>query len=97
MIDTIVKKYTMVKGGVFMKQVSVLEAKTNLSYLLSLIESGKEEHVIIARYGKPIAKIVTYNQSPASKRIGIARGKLKSPEDLDRYNNEIENLFEGGL
>lgn len=76
-------------------QVNILEAKTNLSNLVRLIETGKEEHIIIARYGKPVVKMVIYNDAPVSKRIGIAKGKLKSPEDLDQYNNEIAEMFGG--
>lgn len=74
-------------------QVNILEAKTNLSNLVRLIETGKEEHIIIARYGKPVVKMVIYNDTPVSKRIGIAKGKLKSPEDLDQCNNEIAEMF----
>ena len=78
-------------------QVSVLEAKTNLSSLVRMVETGKEESVIIARYGKPVAKIVVCNDTPVSKRIGIAKGKLKSPVDLDQYNDEIAEMFGGIL
>ena len=78
-------------------QVNILEAKTNLSNLVRLIETGKEEHIIIARYGKPVVKMVMYNDAPVSKRIGIAKGKLKSPEDLDQYNDEIAAMFGGAL
>ena len=78
-------------------QVNILEAKTNLSNLVRLIETGKEEHIIIARYGKPVVKMVTYNDLPVSKRIGVAKGKLKSPEDLDKYNDEIFEMFGGTL
>lgn len=78
-------------------QVNILEAKTNLSNLVRLIETGKEEHIIIARYGKPIVKMVMYNDAPVSKRIGVAKGKLKSPEDLDQYNDEIAAMFGGAL
>ena len=78
-------------------QVSILEAKTNLSNLVRLVESGKEENVIIARYGKPVVKMVVYNEVPVSKRIGIAKGKLKSPADLDQYNDEIAEMFGGAL
>ena len=78
-------------------QVSILEAKTNLSNLVRLVESGKEENVIIARYGKPVVKMVVYNEVPVSKRIGIAKGKLKSPADLDQYNDEIAEMFGGTL
>ena len=96
-----VKKTSMVrnittKGGIHM-QVNILEAKTNLSNLVRLIETGKEENIIIARYGKPVAKMVVYNDTPVSKRIGVAKGKLKSPDDLDKYNDEIASLFGGVL
>ena len=78
-------------------QVNVLEAKTNLSNLLRLVETGQEESIIIARYGKPVVKMVSYNDTPVSKRIGVAKGKLKSPEDLDEYNDEIAVMFGGAL
>ena len=32
--------------------------------------------------------------SSAGSRIGVARGRLKSPEELDRYNDGIRILFE---
>ena len=59
-------------------QVNILEAKTNLSNLVRLIETGKEERIII-------------------KRIGVAKGKLKSPDDLDQYNDEIAGMFGGTM
>ena len=78
-------------------QVNILEAKTNLSNLVKLIETGQEDTIIIARYGKPVAKMTTYSDIPVSKRIGVAKGKLKSPADLDRDNEEIAAMFGGGL
>ena len=57
-------------------QVNILEAKTELSKLIRLVETGKEESVIIARYGKPVAKLTSYTDVPVNKRIGIAKGKL---------------------
>ena len=97
-----VKKTNMVKSDHVEKegkavQVNILEAKTNLSNLVRLIETGKEERIIIARYGKPVVKMVVYNDAPVSKRIGVAKGKLKSPVDLDRHNDEIVELFGGAL
>lgn len=76
-------------------QVNILEAKTELSKLIRLIESGKEDQIIIARYGRPVVKMTVYNDTPASKRIGIAKGRLKSPDDLDRDNGAIAQLFGG--
>jgi len=78
-------------------QVNILEAKTNLSKLVRLVETGEEDMITIARYGKPVAKIVTFSDAPISKRIGVAKGKLKSPEDLDQYNDEIAAMFGSAL
>jgi prevent-host-death family protein len=36
-------------------QVNIAEAKANLSALLEAVERGEE--VVIARYGKPVAKL----------------------------------------
>ena len=78
-------------------QVNILEAKTELSRLIRLVETGKEESVIIARYGKPVARLTPYTDVPVDRRIGIAKGKLKAPVDLDKHNDEIADLFGGGL
>ena len=78
-------------------QVNILQAKTELSRLIRLIETGKEDSIIIARYGKPVVKMTSYSDTPVSNRIGVAKGKLKSPDDLDRYNDEIAQLFGGSL
>ena len=78
-------------------QVNILEAKTELSKLIRLVETGKEESVIIARYGKPVVKLTPYTDVPVSKRIGIAKGKLKAPVNLDAHNDEIADLFGGSL
>lgn len=80
-----------------MLQVNILEAKTDLSRLIKLIESGKEDNIIIARYGKPVVKMSIYNDSPISNRIGIAKGKFEVPVDLDKDNSELEELFRGEL
>ncbi len=64
-------------------QVNIREAKTNLSNLVRLIETGKEESIIIARHGKPVVKMTIYNDAQVSKRIGVAKGRLKSPENID--------------
>ncbi len=74
-------------------QVNILEAKTNLSNLIRLVETGKEANIVIARYGKPVAKIVPLDAERDVQRIGVAKGKLKSPVDLDEHNDEIASLF----
>ena len=76
-------------------QVNIHEAKKDLSNLERLIETGKEDAVITSRYGKPFEKMAIYNVITATKRIGIAKGKLKSPKDLDYCNEEIAAMFAG--
>ena len=76
-------------------QVDILEAKTEFSKLIQLLETGKEDHIIVSRYGKPAVKMTAYKDVPVLKRIGVAKGKLKSPDDLDQYNDEIGLLFGG--
>ena len=78
-------------------QVNILEAKTNLSNLVRKVETGEEESIIIARYGKPIVQLIMYNAAPVDKRIGIAKGKLTSPDDLDKHNEEVAEMFEDTL
>jgi len=74
-------------------QVNILEAKTNLPNLVRLVETGRKDMITIARYGKPVANIVIFNDVPVSMRIGVARGRLKSPADLDQYNDEVAAIF----
>ena len=76
-------------------QVNILEAKTELSKLIRLIETGKEEQ-IIAKYGKPVAKMTVYN-APISKRIGIAKGKLKVSGDFGQDNEKVAWMFAENL
>ncbi|MBR2216571.1 MAG: hypothetical protein IJ849_12570 [Selenomonadaceae bacterium] len=56
---------------------------------------GQERDLIITLKGSPIARITPY---PRSERpiLGIAKGKLSCPEDIDFCNAEIDELFFGG-
>ena len=78
-------------------QVNILEAKTKLSSLIRMIETGEEEIVVISKYGKPVVKMVGCQDKPASKRIGIAKGKLKTPQNFDADNGKIADMFGGSV
>ena len=80
-----------------MKQVNIFEAKTDFSKLIRMLESGKEKDIIISKYGRPVARLSLFKDAMPSKRIGAAKGKLRAPADLDKYNAEIEELFGGTL
>ena len=79
-----------------MLQVNVIEAKTDLSRLIRLLESNREDEIRVARNGKPVVKITAIEKKPVSKRIGIAEGKFTMPDDFDADNEHIASLFLGG-
>jgi prevent-host-death family protein len=81
-----------------MLTVNMLDAKTNLSCLVDAVESGAEAEIIIARNGKPAAKLVPV-AAPKSvgKRIGLLAGKYPpmSLEDFDAENDAITAMLRG--
>lgn len=59
--------------------INVYAAKTQLSHLIDEAAAGKE--IIIARAGKPVAKLVPLHRQ--KRRLGILKGKLSVPADFD--------------
>ena len=78
-----------------MTAINMLEAKTNLSRLVDAIERGAEREIVIARNGKPAARLVPMADSPVEQRIGIARGLFEVPDNIDTHNAEVAGLFLG--
>lgn len=62
-----------------MTQVNMLEAKTKLSKLVEAVETGREQEIVLARNGRPVARIVPLEAPPidTSKRLGIAEGEYE--------------------
>ena len=77
--------------------INMLDAKTSLSKLVQALESGAETEFIIARNGRPAARLVPLGrgQTDRSRRIGVAKGRFSVPDDIDRSNPEIRELFDG--
>ena len=75
-----------------MTSVNMLQAKSSLSRLVEAIEQGREREIIIARNGRPAAKLVPIGPS-TGKRIGVAKGKFEVPDDIDRHNAEVASVF----
>ena len=61
--------------------VNVHEAKTHLSRILEEVEAGTE--VVIARAGKPVARLVPFEPVPRRKRLGLLRGRIRVPADFN--------------
>jgi prevent-host-death family protein len=82
-----------------MTTVNMLQAKTQLSKLVEAVESGAEAEVIIARNGKPAAKLVPLDAPKKKKpiRIGLLDGMYPdmSLEDFNAHDEEIAKMFYG--
>ncbi len=79
-----------------MQSVNMLQAKSSLSRLVEAIEQGQVHEIVIARNGRPAAKLVPIDTLPTGKRIGVAKGQFEVPEGIDAYNDEVALLFQGG-
>ncbi|MCA1978063.1 MAG: type II toxin-antitoxin system Phd/YefM family antitoxin [Thiobacillus sp.] len=78
-----------------MPSVNMLQAKSSLSRLVEAIEQGREREIVIARNGRPAARLVPVDAPPPGKRIGVAKGKFEVPDDIDTHNDEIARIFHG--
>ncbi len=77
-------------------RVNMHEAKSTLSRLVEAIELGSELEIIIARNGRPVARILPI-EAPRNtqRRIGVAEGHFKVPDHIDQHNDQVEKLFLG--
>ena len=76
-----------------MRTVNIHAAKTHLSRLVEDAAAGEE--IIIAKSGKPIARLVPLAQPKQKRVLGRLRGKIMVPEDFDApLPDEVLDLFE---
>lgn len=80
-----------------MQTINMLQAKTNLSRLVEAIEQGEEREIIIARNGRPAAKLVPVSATQPARRLGVAKGLFEVPDDIDAHNTEVASLFLGDM
>ena len=64
-----------------MPTVNMHEAKTHLSPLVH--RAAANEEIVIAKAGKPIAKLVPLTETKPRFRFGTLAGLLRVPDDLD--------------
>lgn len=70
---------------------NIHEAKTQLSRLLERVENGEE--IIIARAGRPVAKLVPYRAAKKPRVGGQWRGQIKMASDFDSLPEDIARAF----
>jgi prevent-host-death family protein len=74
--------------------VNVHQAKTHLSRLLDEVAAGAE--VIIAKAGKPVARLVPLEPVVRRTKLGLLQGRISVPDDFDApLPPEILRDFEG--
>ncbi|CDQ09346.1 Prevent host death protein [Acidithiobacillus ferrivorans] len=78
-----------------MQPVNMLQAKSTLSRLVDAIEQGQEREIIIARNGRPAAKLVPVDKVPQINRIGVAKGLFEVPDNIDANNEVVAQWFSG--
>ena len=64
-----------------MRQINVHEAKTHLSQLLEDVAQG--EHIVIAKAGKPIARLSPLEMTTPTRKRGLLKGKIRIANDFD--------------
>jgi prevent-host-death family protein len=76
-----------------MTRVGMHEAKTNLSRLVE--EARRGDDIIVERSGKPVAKIVRYDEQPKGLMAleGIWKGKVKINGDFDELPEDLQRAF----
>ena len=78
-----------------MTVVNVHAAKTHLSRLLDDVAAG--EDVIIAKHGKPIARLVPLEQDKPKRQLGTLDGQGRIPDHFDDpLPDEVLREFLGG-
>ena len=77
-----------------MNKVNIHQAKTQFSRLVELAASGEE--IIIAKSGKPVARLVAYAIKGVVRRPGSMRGKIRIKKNFDApLPKELLGAFEG--
>jgi prevent-host-death family protein len=63
------------------KPINIYEAKTRLSNLVD--RAAKGEDIVIARAGRPVARLVAWRPAPAVRRPGRLRGRIHVRKNFD--------------
>ncbi len=74
-----------------MQITNISEAKAQLSSLIEKVIMG--EDVIIGKAGKPVAKLIRYENNRQPRQSGALRGQIKIAADFDELPDAIAIAF----
>lgn len=75
------------------RQVNIYDARMHFSRLIQEAAAGEE--IVIAKSGKPVAKLVPYRPPTAARQPGTWRGRVRVSADFDTLPEELEAAFRG--
>jgi prevent-host-death family protein len=78
-----------------MQITNIHEAKSHLSKLIELAFEGEE--VIICKAGKPMVRLVKYQQDTQPRKPGYWEGKVHISEDFDELPENLAAAFRGDI
>ena len=73
--------------------VNIHEAKTHLSRLLERVSAGEE--IVIAKAGRPVAKLIPYLESEEPRKMGGWKGRVWIADDFDELPPDLLAAFYG--
>jgi len=77
-----------------METVNIHEAKTHFSRLVDAAAKGEE--IIIAKAGKPTARLVPMERVRTKRRFGALKGQIRIADDFDApLPDDLIAAFEG--
>ncbi|AJY03061.1 type II toxin-antitoxin system Phd/YefM family antitoxin [Burkholderia sp. SIMBA_043] len=77
-----------------MQTVNIHEAKTQFSRLVDAAAAGEE--IVIAKAGKPTARLVPIEKTKVTRRFGGLKGKVRIRDDFDApLPDDLIAAFEG--
>jgi len=76
-----------------MTAIDIRDAKTHLSRLVDRAAQG--EIIVIARAGKPVARLVALEPATGTRTLGLYAGQIKLADDFDTLPADIQAAFDG--
>ena len=75
-------------------RINIHDAKTHFSKLVERVEAGEE--LVIARAGRPVARLVPFRAKRMKRKLGALRGKIVMTPDFDApLPPDIQRYFDG--
>lgn len=80
-----------------MAQVNIVEEKIDFLKLVNLLETRQEEVIYLEKNGEAVAQLTLIPKKASRKRIGVAEGKFKVPDEFDSWDKEVGEMFGGEI